>query len=190
MASRRTHAQRVEQGRARFLAAHPNASQTEATAYARGHWATPEHGYTVRDLGPGAALYEVYAAQDVKRMLGDVELRYGTSARIMLTVHDAYGTRQFFRNVGRGWGDRQGGRGGGGGGMNAGHARTVLWQYSRDFARGMAVLLSGKPGSYSDEKIKLKFRKVQTIQIAVQVPIGSPSGRGRRQASGGGAQAL
>lgn len=175
----RSHAQRVESGRARFLAAHPGASMTEATAFARGHWATPEHGYAVRDLGPGAAVYEVYAAQDVKRMLGDVELRYGPSARITLTVHDAYGTRQFFRNPGREWGA--------GGGMNAGYARTVLWQYSRDFARGMAVLLSGKKAAYNDEKIKLKFRKVQSIQIAVQVPHGSQSGRGRRQASGGGA---
>lgn len=153
----RSHAQRVESGRARFLAAHPGASMTEATAFARGHWATPEHGFAVERTGPASAVYEVYAAQDVKRMLGTVEQQYGPQARIMLTVHDADGTRQFFRDSGR-----HAGRG-----ITAAYAREVLWRHSPDFARGIAVLLSGRAGSYSDEKIKIKFRKVQSIQIAV-----------------------
>lgn len=177
MASR-SHAQRVAQGRAAFLAAHPHASMTEATAFARGHWGTPEHGVTVKEEpggpeSPIVAIYEVYAAQDVKRALGAIsEPRrataqhqhghggWGPTARITITVHDAYGTRIFFKDSGR-----HAGRG-----MTVGHAREVLWQYSRDFARGMVVLLSGKAGSYSDEKIKLKFKKVQTIQIAVIDP--------------------
>lgn len=160
MATRRSHAQRVEQGRAAFLATHPNASQTEATAFARGHWGTPEHGFTKQTTGAQSAIFEVYTAQDVKRMLGTVAQQYGPRARITITVHDAYGTRQFFRDSGS-----HAGRG-----MTASHARETLWRYSRDFARGMAVLLSGKAGSYSDEKIKLRFRKVQTIQIAVIDP--------------------
>lgn len=164
MASKRSHAQRVQSGVTRFLAAHPGASQTEAQAFARGHWRTPEHGYLKQSTGASSAVYEVYRAGDVKRMLGTVADEYGAAARITITVHDANGTHQFFRNPGREWGA--------GGGVTAAHARTVLWATTPDFARGIAQLLSGKAGSYSGEKIRLKFRKIQSIQIAVQVPAG------------------
>lgn len=164
MATRRTHAQRVEQGRAKFLAAHPGASNVEANAFARGHWRTPEHGYLKQSTGSQSALFEVYRAGDVKRMLGTIADEYGDKARITLTVHDLRGrrVRQFFRNPGREWGA--------GGGVRAEHAREVLWRYTPDFARAIAVLLSGKRENYNNEKIKLKVRQVTVIQIAVIIP--------------------
>ena len=83
-----SYAERIARGMSTYLASHPDASESEARRFARGHGATGEHGVTVTALGNSDVI--VVSFHDPKKLPQAIRAaeRYGERASVTVVGKD------------------------------------------------------------------------------------------------------